>query len=68
MKQTIKKVMLNILMAMICIAIGIGISTALYSAGFAFVLPKITIEYETKDHDLVLIDRAQTAQVGDDEK
>lgn len=66
MKQTIKKVAVNIIMAMICIIIGMAISTALYSAGFAFVLPKITIEYETADHDLVLIDRAQTAEVGND--
>ena len=58
MKKVAKKVAVNILMAILCIGIGIGISTALYSAGFAFVLPKITIEYETADHDLVLIDRA----------
>lgn len=58
MKSIIKKVTINIFMAITMMAIGYSIATAMYSAGFKFNLPKITIEYNTEDHDLRLIDFA----------
>jgi hypothetical protein len=58
MKKIVKKVIINIFMAIMMMAIGYSVATAMYSAGFRFNLPKITIEYDTEDHDLRLIDFA----------
>jgi len=57
-KVIIKKVMITTIYTIFCIVIGFGIATGMYSAGLSFNLPKVTIEYSTDDHDLILIDRS----------
>ena len=56
-KNIIKKVALIVGYGILMAIIGFGIATGMYSAGMRFTLPKITIEYEQDDHDLILIDR-----------
>lgn len=57
-KKIIKKIMVNVLMAIVMMLVGFGIGTAMYSAGFRFNLPRISVEWYNEDHDLILIDRA----------
>jgi hypothetical protein len=57
-KSILKKVALTVAYGILMAMIGFGIATAMYSAGMQFTLPKIKIEYENKDHDLILIDRS----------
>lgn len=57
-KVIIKKVIAIAAYTIICVIVGFSIATGMYSAGFKFNLPKVTIEYSTDDHDLILIDRS----------
>lgn len=63
MKKIVKKIVVNVIMAITMMAIGYSVATAMYSAGFRFNLPKITIEYDTEDHDLRLIDFAADGEL-----
>lgn len=58
-KKVIKKIMVNLAMALVMFAIGFVAATAAYAAGMKLNLPKITVEYENKNHDLILIDRSE---------
>lgn len=60
-KAVIKKVIAIAVYTIICMIIGFSIATGMYSAGFKFNLPKVTIEYSTDDHDLILIDRSMVS-------
>lgn len=60
-KKVARKIMANLAMAAIMFAIGFAVATSMYAAGFRFNLPKITVEYENENHDLILIDRSQLA-------
>lgn len=57
-KNILKKVALMAAYGVLMIIIGFTIATAMYSAGMKLTLPKITIEYDTTNHDLQLIDVA----------
>ena len=56
-KNILKKVTLMVAYGILMIIIGFTIATAMYSAGMRFSLPKIKIEYERDNHDLILVDR-----------
>lgn len=60
-KVIIKKVVITAIYTILCIVVGFVIATSMYSAGLAFNLPKVTIEYSTDDHDLILIDRSMVS-------
>lgn len=57
-KGILKKVAINVMMAIVVFACGYSVATAMYSAGFVFNLPKISIEFSNENHDLRLIDFA----------
>lgn len=58
-KKVIKKVIANLAMALIVFAAGFFAATAAYAAGMQLILPHISVEWENKDHDLILIDRSE---------
>ena len=61
-KKVIRKILANLAMALVMFIIGFAVATSMYAAGMQLNLPKITLQYENENHDLILIDRSQLNQ------
>lgn len=57
-----KKMIAMFAIAIVTFITGFVLATSMYTAGFRFNLPKITVEWSTENHDLILIDRCKLDQ------
>lgn len=53
-----KKLIANVAIAIVTFITGFVLATSMYTAGFRFNLPKISVEWSSEEHDLILVDRA----------
>lgn len=63
MKKGIKMFFVGLIMSIVLIIVGFGIATSMYSGGMKLKVPKITITWETVNHDLYLTDEVSIQTV-----
>jgi len=63
MKKGIKMFFVGLIISVMLVITGFGIATSMYSGGMKLKIPKITITWETIQHDLYLTDEVSIQTV-----